>query len=72
MYGQNIELDAEDQAVLERQAETLIAMHGGDTAKALRAAILHSVYLEMQIEQIATEVPGLIKITHEPLRPSTR
>ncbi|MCT2581138.1 MAG: hypothetical protein E5X23_08400 [Mesorhizobium sp.] len=54
-----------EEVELQHAAEKLIARHGGDMLKALKAAMLHNGYLEGQIEQIAEAVPGLININYD-------
>ena len=58
-------LTVAEEVALQHAAEKLIALHGGDTLKALKAAMLRNGYLEGQIEQIAEAVPGLIKIHYD-------
>ncbi|RJT27746.1 hypothetical protein D3227_35920 [Mesorhizobium waimense] len=58
-------LTVAEEVELQQAAEKLIARHGGDMLKALKAAMLHNGYLEGQIEQIAAAVPGLIKIHYD-------
>ncbi|TIW57038.1 MAG: hypothetical protein E5V60_28600 [Mesorhizobium sp.] len=63
MYKETPQTVAEEVA-LQHAAEKLIALHGGDMLKALKA-MLHNGYLEGQIEQIAEAVPGLIDIHYD-------
>ncbi|WP_287236006.1 hypothetical protein [Mesorhizobium sp.] len=58
-------LTVAEEVELQHAAEKLIARHGGDMLKALKAAMLHNGYLEGQIEQIAEAVPGLINIHYD-------
>ncbi|MEI8703389.1 hypothetical protein [Mesorhizobium sp. ISC15] len=58
-------LTVAEEVALQHAAEKLIARHGGDMLKALKAAMLHNGYLEGQIEQIAEAVPGLINIHYD-------
>ncbi|RWA84948.1 hypothetical protein [Mesorhizobium sp.] len=58
-------LSVAEEVALQHAAEKLIAFHGGDMLKALKAAMLHNGYLEGQIEQIAEAVPGLINIHYD-------